>query len=94
MTTNLNHSLNEFVMERIEEIIKAILLNHITYRDLSEELSCTLRELIERVPENCKPLLYEYEEREHAQTVIAFEAMYKQGFMDGIFLNKEILKGN
>ncbi|KZE80897.1 hypothetical protein AV654_11145 [Paenibacillus elgii] len=92
--TKLNPSLNDYVMKRIEEIIHTILLNHIVYRELSDELSYTLRELIERVPENCKPLLYEYEEREHEQTVIALEAMYKQGFMDGVFLNKEILKGN
>lgn len=76
-------TVQDFVYERIDEIITSIIMPNCKYSDLSEK-SYTLYKMIgDILPEEHKNLILEYENTEIQLQGIAEEIIYKQGLKHG-----------
>jgi len=46
------------------------------------------QELFQHIPQEQHSILFAYEEKEQAQLAFVVEMMYKQGLIDGVYLNR------
>ncbi|MEX1028641.1 MAG: hypothetical protein WDZ91_01185 [Paenibacillaceae bacterium] len=90
MLKNVKSYLNDFVMVRTDEIGSNVLMKHAEYQELSEELKSKLHEILKYVPEDRRQLVFDYEEKEQAQMALSVEIMYRQGLIDGVYLNRRL----
>ncbi len=91
MLKNLSEYLHDFITKRTDEIGSNVLMKDMDYRELLEANQTKYHEILKYVPEEGRQLLLEYEEKEQAQSALAVELMYKQGFIDGIYLSNRLL---
>ncbi len=88
MLKNLSQYLQEFIMKRTDEVGSTVLMKHREYREISEALQTILHDILKCVPEEQRKLVMEYEEKEHAQSALSVEIMYRQGLVDGFYLSR------
>jgi hypothetical protein len=77
-------------MVRTDEIGSNVLMKHEAYQRLSEELKSCLHEILAYIPEDRRQLVLDYEEKEQAQMGLSVEIMYRQGLIDGVYLNRRL----
>ncbi|GFZ86963.1 hypothetical protein GCM10008018_36370 [Paenibacillus marchantiophytorum] len=90
MIKSLRTYLYDFIAMRTEEIGNNVLKQDEGYRELSKELQSLLKEIFKCVPIDRHPTIFSYEEKEQAQLALAIEIMYRQGLIDGVFLNRRL----
>ncbi|TDF94408.1 hypothetical protein [Paenibacillus piri] len=90
MIKNLGTYLHDFIAMRTEEIGSNVLKQDAGYQELSKELQFLLKEIFKCVPIDRHPVIFAYEEKEQAQLALVVEIMYKQGLIDGVYLNRRL----
>lgn len=85
---DLKTYLCDFIALRTEEIGSNVLKQNAKYQELSKELQALFQEIFKVVPLEQHSILFAYEEKEQAQLALVVEMMYKQGLIDGVYLNR------
>ncbi len=73
-----------FVGKRTEEIGQVILLKNLYYRKLVNSKRCSFEEMMRNIPDSCRELLFDFEDKVNYQAAFANEIIYRQGLLDGL----------
>lgn len=87
----LEFRINNFVMDRTEDAVQAVIGNDSEYRKEGDLIAALMNEIESFLPKEKKYLINRLEEHSNSQLGIMEQVMYKQGFIDGFKL-KSILE--
>lgn len=73
-----------FVGKRTEEIGQVILMKNLYYRKLVNGRRCSFEEMLKSIPDSCRELLFDFEDKVNYQVAFANEIIYRQGLLDGL----------
>ena len=85
---DLKTYLHDFIAMRTDEVGSNVLKQSAKYQKLSKELQALFQEFFQHIPQEQHSILFAYEEKEQAQLAFVVEMMYKQGLIDGVYLNR------
>ncbi|MFM9282333.1 hypothetical protein [Paenibacillus jiagnxiensis] len=80
----LEHYFDYFVGKRTEEIGQVILMKNLYYRRLVNSKRCSFEEMLKSIPDSCRELLFDFEDKANYQATFANEIIYRQGLLDGL----------
>ncbi|MDP4095585.1 hypothetical protein OIN60_02110 [Paenibacillus sp. P96] len=84
MLQELERYFDYFVGKRTEEIGQLILMRNLYYRKLVNSKRCSFEEMLKSIPDSCRELLFDFEEKVNYQATFANEIIYRQGLLDGL----------
>lgn len=85
--SNLEYRINNFVMDRTEDAGK-IMINESDYKDVEANINSLYCEIEKLLPKEKQGLVDELLCKCNEQAALLEVYMYKQGFKDGVKLNK------
>lgn len=90
MYRDFKNALRNFIEDRVEEIGNKFVIKNKKYKDLVHNCINVHNQIKVNLPDQFRCLIDEYETINSSMQCISEEILYKQGFVDGIRLNRTI----
>ncbi|WP_432408865.1 hypothetical protein [Wukongibacter sp. M2B1] len=90
MPKNLNSYFDDFIMDRVNDIAVQIINYNEDVKKLRKETRDLFDNIIKALPKEDKKLIFAYEEKTNQIDAHYFRIIYKDGFMDGLEVVKNI----
>ncbi len=90
MTKNLNSYFDDFIIDRVNDIAVQIINQNEEVEKLKKDSRDLFKKIMKALPKEEKKLMFTYEENTNQTDSQYFRAIYKQGFIDGLEVVKNI----